>query len=135
MKKLFVLLFFVLSSTLFADDFAKKFSYETNYKEALKKAKETKKEIVFVLVSDYCPWCDRLKEEVLSLEYTNEILHEFYIPLLQNSTYDKYPSKFESYIVPTIHFISYEDESIIETVVGFNANYRFYEIIEKKSNK
>lgn len=95
MKKLFVLLFFLLSSTLFADDFAKKFNYETNYKEALKKAKINKKDIVFILVSDYCPWCDRLKEEVLSLEYTNEILHEFYIPLLQNSTYDEYPSKFE----------------------------------------
>lgn len=133
MKNIVLLFLLIFSSVCYADDFVKKFNYETDYNVALKKAKDNKKDIVFILVSDYCPWCDRLKDEVLSLEYTNEILQEFYIPLLQNSNYDKYPSKFDSYIVPTIHFIDYKNESIIETVIGFNANYRFFEIIEEKA--
>lgn len=117
---------------LYSQDFVDKFGYEKDYKVAIKKAKEHKKDIVMVIVSDYCSWCDRLKEEVLSLEYTDEILKKHYIPLMVNSSSDNYPSKFDSYVVPAVHFVSFKDESIIETVLGFNNNYRFYEIIEAK---
>jgi hypothetical protein len=41
-----------------------------------------------------------------------------------------FPSKFDSYVTPTIHFIDSMDESIIETVLGYNNNWRFYEILE-----
>lgn len=130
MKKI-IALFLFLTMFVFGDDIIKEYGYLNNYEIALKKAKEEKKDIVLVLVSDYCPWCDRLKKEVLSLEYTTELLQEYYIPLILNNSVDMYPDKFSSRIVPAIHFISYKDESIIETVVGFNNNYRFYEIIEK----
>ncbi len=133
MKKL-LLVFFLLFNISYAD-FTKEFGYETNYKEAIKKAKKQKKDIVLVLISDYCPWCDKLKEEVLGTEYTEEIVDKHYISLMLNSSQDKYPEKFDTRYVPTIHFVSYKDESIIESVVGFNANYRFYEIIEEKEEK
>lgn len=121
----------LLFSLSFSQEFAKKFGYETNYKTAVKKAKEEKKDIVFVLVSSYCPWCDQLKEEELSLEYTNEMVHKYYIPLMLYSDYDDFPSKFNSYVVPTIYFVNYKDESIQEKIVGYNNNYRFYEIIDE----
>lgn len=133
-KKL--LLITILSFNFLHANFAEKYGYETNYQEAIKKAKKEKKDIVMVMISDYCPWCDRLKEEILGTEYTEEILNEHYISLMINTSKDSYPSKFDTrYIVPMIHFISYKNESIIETVIGFNANYRFYEIIEEKSGR
>ena len=131
MKK-FILFIFLAFSFLHASDFAKDFNYETEYKKAVQKAKEEKKDIVLVVISEYCPWCDKLKEEVLSLEYTNEILDKHYIKLMLNSDYDKYPNKYDKGYVPTVHFVNYKNESIIESVVGFNANYRFFEIIEEK---
>lgn len=129
-KALFI--FFLLINFLYADDFAIMYDYERDYQTAIEKAKKTKKDIVFVIVATYCPWCDKLKDEVLSLEYTQEILQKNYIPLMLVSGVDKFPKKFNSFVVPTIHFISYKDESIIETILGFNNNYRFYEIIEAK---
>lgn len=135
MIKRILLISLLILSSLHAN-FAKTYGYETNYKEAVKKAKEQKKDIVLVMVSEYCPWCDRLKSEILGTEYTEEILDKHYISLMINTTYDKFPDKFDKYLVPTIHFVSYKDESIIETVVGYNnANYRFYEIIEEKNEK
>lgn len=129
------LLVIFLCAFMYADDFVMSYGYETNYATALQKAKEQKKDLVVVLISDYCPWCDKLKDEVLALEYTNEILDEHYIKLMLNTTYDKYPSRLDRYIVPTVHFVKFEDESIIETVIGFNAYYRFFEIIEEKAVK
>lgn len=131
MRKILIILLLFINS-LFSDDFAIMYDYQRDYKIAMEKAKEQKKDIVFILVATYCPWCDKLKEEVLSLEYTQEILQKKYIPLMLTIGVDKFPKKFNSFVVPTIHFISYKDESIIETVLGFNNNYRFYEIIEAK---
>jgi thioredoxin-related protein len=131
MKQLKIIaILLLLISQLSSVDFAKKYSYYTDYNEAIKIAKELKRNIVMVLVSDYCPWCDKLKDEVLSLEYTNDILHKNYIPLMLNNIHDQYPSRFDSYVAPTIHFVSYKDETIIETILGFNNYWRFYEIIE-----
>lgn len=120
-------------SFIYADDFAKKYGYLTDYDLAVKKAKEEKKDIFFVLVSDHCPYCDRLKEEQLSLDYTVDILQRHYIPLMLNNNQYHYPSRFDSYVVPAVHFVSYKDESIIETVLGYNYYHRFYEIIEAKN--
>jgi len=129
-KKIFLLLM-LSTSILFASSFAKKYGYYEDFNRAYTLAKESKKDIVMLIVSDHCPWCEKLKEEVLSLEYTNEILHKKYIPLMVSSRGD-YPSKYNSYVEPTIHFISYKNGAIIETVLGFNNNWRFYEIIEAK---
>ncbi len=137
MRKLFLQLFILnaLFLTNLMADFAVKYNYETNYAKALDKAKKEKKDIVFVLVSGHCPWCDRLKEEVLSLEHTNEILHKYYIPVMQYSGHDEFPNKFDTYVVPTVHIISYKDESIIESIFGYNNSYGYelFEIIEKKN--
>lgn len=128
-KILFIIL--ILHNFVFSVDFAKKFGYFENYYEALKIAKEAKRDIIMVIVADhYCPWCEELKEQVLSLEYTNNLVRKNYIPLMVYSASNEFPEKFETYMTPSIQFISYKDESIIETVLGFNNNWRFYEIIE-----
>ena len=126
----FIVISLFLSYALIASSSFKELGYETNYNTALKKAKDQNKQIVMVLVSSHCPWCERLEEEVLFLEYTNELLQKNYIPLVQYSGGDEFPAKFDSYVVPTIHFIDSKNESLIESIYGFNNNWRFYEIIE-----
>jgi thioredoxin-related protein len=115
----------------FSSEFAKKFGYFESYKEALKVAKESKRDIIMVLVADhYCPWCEELKDEVLSLEYTNNLIRQNFIPLMVYSGSGEFPNKFETYFTPSVLFINYKDESIIETIIGFNNNWRVYEILE-----
>ena len=49
----------LLCSSLFAKSykqFAHEMSYETDYKVALQKAKAQKKDILFVMVANFCPW-------------------------------------------------------------------------------
>lgn len=132
MKRVAFILICCLNIIL-ASDFTKKYGYFENYTKALQLAKESKRDIVMVIIADHhCPWCEALKDEVLSLEYTNDLIRKNYIPLMVSSQRDNYPNKFNTYVTPAIHFISYKDESIIETVLGFNNNWRFYEIIEAK---
>jgi hypothetical protein len=132
MKKIIVVFSFIISFAHSIDiDLAKNFGYFENYNEALKVAKEVNRDIIMVIVADhYCPWCEELKKEVLSLEYTNDLIRKSYIPLVVYSGSRDFPSRFDTYVTPSIQFIDSKNESIIETVLGFNNNWRFYEIIE-----
>ncbi|HIC44488.1 MAG TPA: thioredoxin family protein, partial [Sulfurimonas sp.] len=50
----------LLALSLNASDiehFAKQMKYETDYQVAIEKAKESKKQVMFVMVTNYCPWC------------------------------------------------------------------------------
>ena len=132
MKKFIVFMVVVVfSSQMFANDFAKKYAYYEDYNKAMEVAKKAKKDLfVFIEADHYCPWCNELKEQVLSLEYTNDLVRNNYIPVVLYSGSGEYPYKLDTYVTPTMHFVSYKDGSIIETILGFNNHWRFYEIIE-----
>ena len=121
MKFLFLLM--LLVSQIFAKSYTesgKEFSYELQYKQAVEKAKKEKKDIMLLMVSNFCPWCQKLEKVVLSKEKINTQIHTKYIPLILNKDEKQYPNQFETPMVPTVYFIDYKTEQIKTKVIGYN---------------
>jgi len=118
-----VLLATLLVAQLFGKsyiEFAEKMDYEINYETALKKAKEEKKDIMFLVVANFCPWCQKLEKIVLSKDKYNKPIHNKYIPLILNRDEGKFPKKFETPFIPTVYFVDYKTGDIKKKVIGYN---------------
>lgn len=66
MKKMVLLI--ALITTLFAEgykDFAKEMAYETKYETALQRAKKENKNLMVLMVTNYCPWCSKFEKKLL----------------------------------------------------------------------
>lgn len=111
--------------------FAKEFGYETDYKKALAKAKSENKQVMFVMVANFCPWCIKLEKKVLSDKGLNEQIHKKYIPLILNREEGNFPKQFKAPVIPTVFFVDSKDESIVTKNVGYNNRYKFISIINK----
>ena len=59
-----------------AKDFALNMGYETNFDEAVKKSKKLHKNVMLVLVSNFCPWCRKFEQRVLMKKEVNEIIQK-----------------------------------------------------------
>ena len=121
MKILFLAL--ILLSQIYAKsykDFGNQFGYEFEYEKALTKAQKEKKDIMILMVSNFCPWCQKLEKVVLSKEKINTHVHKKYIPLILNKDEKKYPAKFETPMVPTVYFVDSKTEQIKSKVIGYN---------------
>ena len=120
MKKIFILLFITL--TLGASDiaeFAAKMSYETNYATAIEKAKAQNKELMFVMVTNYCPWCRKFEKRTLVKEEVNTLIHKKYVLLILNREKGEYPKKFFTKRIPVVMFINPNTEETIHESLGF----------------
>lgn len=106
-------------------NFASEMGYETNYKEALKKSQKLKKNIMLVLVSNFCPWCRKFEQRVLLKSEVNEIVQKNYIPLILNKEKDPFPKEFDIGFTPIIHFIDYKTQKSYHNVIGYNNKDEF----------
>ena len=101
-------------------EFASKMNYEINYETALKKAQKEKKDIMVLVVANFCPWCQKLEKLVLSKDKYNKPIHDKYIPLILNREEGKFPKKFETPFIPTVYFVDYKTGKIKKKVIGYN---------------
>jgi thioredoxin-related protein len=112
-------------------DFAKKMNYETSYEVALKKAKEQKKDIMFFMVANFCPWCVKFEKKVLAKKDVDMKVKQKFIPLIINREEKNFPEKFKTPVVPAVYFVDYKNENIKKTVVGYNNRDEFLSILNK----
>lgn len=129
-----LLIIALLTSSIFAKsykDFAAKMNYETSYEVALKKAKEQKKDIMFFMVANFCPWCIKFEKRVLAKKDIDLKVKSKFIPLIINREEKNFPVKFKTPVVPAVYFVSYKDEKVTNKVVGYNNKDEFYSIINK----
>lgn len=106
-------------------DFALAMGYETNYEEAVKRAEKAHKDIMLVLVSNYCPWCRKFEQRVLLKKEVNEMIQKNYIPLIINKEKDPFPKRFDMAFTPIVHFIDYKTKESYENIVGYNSKDEF----------
>lgn len=126
---------FLLITSLLGNDykqFAKEMGYELEYDVALAKAQKEKKDIMFVLVANFCPWCIKFEKKVLEDKSLDATIKEKYIPLIINREEKNFPSKFDAPLIPTIYFVDYKSEVIKQTVVGYNNRQDFINIVNEK---
>lgn len=112
------------------ENFASEMKYETNFDEAVKKSKKLQKNIMLVLVSNYCPWCRKFEQRVLLKENVNAIIQKNYIPLILNREKDPFPKDFDSSFTPVVHFIDYKTNKSYKNVVGYNNKDEFTYILK-----
>lgn len=112
------------------ENFASEMKYETNYDEAVKKSKKLQKNIMLVLVSNYCPWCRKFEQRVLLKEEVNTIIQKNYIPLILNREKDPFPKEFDTGFTPIVHFIDYKTQKSYKNVVGYNNKDEFTYILK-----
>lgn len=113
------------------NNFASQMKYENSYENAIKKAKKNKKDIMMVLVSNYCPWCRKFERNVLQQKNVNTLLHKKYIPLILNKDKDNFPKKYNKAFSPIVYFIDYKTLKSYESVIGYNNKDDFLHLINK----
>ncbi|PHR55109.1 MAG: thioredoxin [Arcobacter sp.] len=132
MKKLLLILLVTLSlSASDIAEFAQKMSYETDYKVAIQKAKESNKQVMFVMVTNYCPWCRKFEKRTLVKDEVNSIVQKKYIPLILNREKGEYPKKFYTKRIPVVIFIDANKEEIIRESLGYKKVKAFIEELNK----
>ena len=112
------------------ENFASEMKYETNFDEAVKKSKKLRKNIMLVLVSNYCPWCRKFEQRVLLKEDVNAIIQKNYIPLILNREKDPFPKEFDTGFTPIVHFIDHKTQKSYKSVVGYNNKDEFTYILK-----
>ena len=123
MKKLFLL--FAISVSLHAyfwDDykvFAKYMGYETNYEKALAKAKKAHKPLFMVVITDGCPFCEKLMDNILTKDYVREYIAKKYITLIMNKEEQKVPQKFIRPFQPVTYIVDPKTQRIIDEIDGY----------------
>ena len=110
---------------------ADELKYETNYYDAMAKAKKEKKNVLFVLVSNYCPWCRKFEQRVLLKKEVDEAIHKKYIPLILNREEQKFPKEFYKSMTPIVHFIDYKTQKSYHSVVGYNNKDEFLYLLSQ----
>jgi len=133
MKKLliFLLTTLVLGASE-VSEFAQNMSYETDYKLALQKAKAQNKGLMFVMVTNYCPWCRKFEKRTLIKEEINTLVHQKYVPLILNREKGEYPQKFFTKRIPVVMFIDPNSEEKIGESLGFKNVKDFMKVLENK---
>ncbi len=132
MKVLAVIL--VLGLSLFGNDykkFAEDMDYSLDYDKALELAKKEKKELMLVMVANFCPWCIKLEKKVLKKEDINTKVHKKYIPVILNREEGKYPDIFKTEMIPTVYFVDHNSAKIRTKVVGYNNKQDLVNIINE----
>jgi hypothetical protein len=117
-----VILTLLTALTLSASDieaFAQKMSYETDYNTALQKAKASKKHMMFVMVTNYCPWCRKFEKRTLVKDEVNSIVQKNYIPLILNREKGAFPKKFFTKRIPVVMFIDPNSEEVVHESLGY----------------
>ena len=111
------------------ENFASEMKYESNFDEAMKKSKKLQKNIMLVLVSNYCPWCRKFEQRVLLKEEINDIIQKNYIPLILNREKDPFPKEFDTGFTPIVHFIDHKTQKSYKNVIGYNNKDEFTYIL------
>lgn len=127
-----IVLTLLLSIIVFADgykDFAQSMSYETNYESALKRAKAQKKDVMVLMVTNYCPWCSKFEKKTLMDADIDKAIKAKYIPLIINKEEKNFPSFLNVPVVPTIFFIDAVSEKSLYESVGFSNKVDFTNLL------
>jgi len=112
---------------------AKVLHYETDYEVALKRAKKEHKDIMLVLVANFCPWCRKFEERVLLKKEVDTLIQEHYIPLIINKEKGGFPKELDRGFTPIVHFISYKTAKSYKSVVGYNNRDSFIYLLRSAS--
>jgi len=95
--------------------------FYTNYDKAFQVAKDKNKIVFIFFTTQYCRWCNKLRETTLTDSEIIRRLNSDFIVLLLDKNYSKYPSKYNIKAVPSI-YLTDKNEEIFTEIVGYHKN-------------
>ncbi|QOY52236.1 thioredoxin family protein [Candidatus Sulfurimonas baltica] len=131
MKNLVLLL--LLTTLLSAQEyreFAHKMGYETSYERAMEKAKKENKNIMFFMITNYCPWCSKMEKRVLSNLDVDKTLKAKFIPLILNKEEKNFPKEFDVAGSPVTYLIEQNQEKVYDKRLGYMNKKEFLNFIK-----
>lgn len=99
--------------------FAKYMHYETSYDKALHRAQKEDKPLFMVVVTDGCPFCEKLMDRILTKDYVREYIAKKYVPLIMNKERQRVPKKFLRPFEPVTYIIDPKSGQIIDEIDGY----------------
>lgn len=132
MKK--IVMFLLMSTLMFAEgykEFAKEMAYETEYKAALERAKKEKKNLMVLMITNYCPWCTKLEKKTLADKNVDKTLKSKYIPLIINKEEGNFPKYLSAPVVPVVFFVNPNAEEVIYENIGFSNKVDFLNLLQQ----
>jgi len=104
------LLFLLTALPLMAGEIA----FVKSYDEGLAKAKELKKPVMLMVVTEYCPWCRKMKQSTLTDGRIVERVEKEFVPVLIYREKDRgtYPERFAARLVPSFYFLDENGEEV-----------------------
>ena len=118
---LFISLLLLLSLSAWAaeDDFSTEFGYLSSYKEAHAKALKSNKPLMILFVTTSCPWCQKLKHQVLKKEEVNALIQNAFIPVMIDKETEAFPKALMPFAVPTLTFVEPKEEKKVFQIIGY----------------
>lgn len=120
----------VLMMALFAMLMGVELKWSSDYDAALKEAKKEKKDIYLFLGSEYCKYCEKFKDEVLSKDEVIKRLKKSFVLLYLSRDIDDIPAGLETKPVPRHYFLD-EKGKVIYTTIGGRSVEGFYELLDE----
>ena len=87
--------------------------------KALAKAKKEHKPLFMVVVTNGCPFCEKLMDRILTKDYVREYIGKKYVTLIMNKERQKVPKKYLRPFEPVTYIIDPESEQIIDEIDGY----------------
>ena len=112
--------------------FANDMEYETDYKKALANAKKEKKPLFIFMTTNYCPWCRKMEDRLLSYVEIDEKIKKKYLPLVLNLDKKDFPEALQKIkVTPALYIVNSTNEKIEHSFVGYHQRYEFLDILKK----
>lgn len=106
------------------------FNWPSDYEAALSEAKAQKKDVYLFLGSEYCKYCEKFENEILSREDVLKKLKDKYVLIYLSRDIDDIPSHLETKPVPRHYFLNDRGE-IIYTTIGYRSFEGFNELLNE----
>jgi hypothetical protein len=116
-------------------DLAAALGYETDFERAVEKAKRQHKNVMLVLVSNYCPWCRKFEQQVLRKQAVNALVHKKYVPVILNKEKAGFPAELNLSFTPIVHFIDPATQKSYHRTVGYNEREAFMHWLEADEHR
>lgn len=114
------------------DKFATEMNYSRDYTSALEQAKKEKKNLMILVVGDYCPWCKKFERKTMKRKCVDAKVKADFVAVILDKYKDKgkYPDKFYSAVIPSVYFVDVRDEKILHQSVAYMKKDEFLDNLD-----
>lgn len=105
-------------------------NWPNDYEAALREAKAENKSVYLFIGSEYCRFCERFENDVLSREDVIKTLKKKYVLIYLSREIDDIPIHLEQSPIPRHYFLTHKGE-IIYTAIGYRSVEGFNEILDE----